>query len=54
MSTEIESSNTSGSQEENENNEEVVVPEIKQLNIQVSCVKESSKFSQKLILLYND
>ena len=45
MSTEIESSNTSGSQEENENNEEIAVPEIKQLNIQVSCVKESSKSS---------
>ena len=50
MSTEIESSNTSGSQEENENNEEIVAPEIKQLNIQVSYVKESSKFSYKLIL----
>ena len=45
MSTEIESSNTSESQEENENNEEIVAPEIKQSNIQVSCVNESSKSS---------
>ena len=45
MSTEIESSNTSGSQEENEDNEGNVAPENKQLNIQLSCVTESSKFS---------
>ena len=50
MSTEIESSNTSGSQEENENSEESVAPENKQLNIEVPCIKESSMSSKELIL----
>ena len=50
LSTEIESSNTSGSQEENENSEESVAPENKQLNIEVPCIKESSMSSKEIIL----